>query len=1298
MYNVLGSKMKIRNTTNNTVYVEDVDLYLPYKNGDIEEIDPDILKKSKGLRSFIISGTIEVAGYDPNERIEASIMFLKSQQAQRTKESEETEEIFISDLETNVDDIEVRIHGIFYDAGGYGKVNRNLALKLHEAGIKVRVDPKKSQNQLKASELNPIIALTNTKISRNHISIDSVIPSFAEYSTGKYRILYTTIESYSVPKQFLECCQMYNEIWLTCLTPESIIETPSGGVAISQTRIGDEVISGEGKIERITNRRSITHDGEIIKITTKTGYQLKMTPNHKLLVRQTMPFDQTLSRIPGYSEVVRHLGKDRSNRKRTQFLVKPPDFIQASEISPEDWVLSPIRTNNIKTSSPINILDFVGPDWRVKNDNIFRTFNFKRKNTQATWNIDRDSKVKKNFELDSDIAYVFGIYAAEGSDDGDSISFVMSSCENLVLHKIKTVINSKFGLNSTIRSPSSIAKSLELRTCSRLISEFFRNILGKGAINKKVPKFIFTSSDEIKTSFLNGVFDGDGWLGKNSIHLRTVSPILRNGCVSLLLSLNLLPSISEDHKLRKNRKWNITSRHPTYALRVGGKQFLLSKLAKYNKKSSGAETARSANNHILDDRGYWHKIKTVEIEKYQGNVIDIEVSGDNTFCAQSICSHNSEWSASILKKHVNKPIYVIPAGVDPVLYVEEGPRFDFKPNIKSFVFLSVFGWGYRKGYDVLLKAYFEEFDASDDVSLLISSRYQSGTSRFHRDKIRDDINNIMRKYPNKDMPHVVRYSQVIPEEQMPQLYRAADCFVLPTRGEGSCNLPGTKIVTSTGLKSIETIVDKELVLTHKGKYCEVLETMKRYINEDVCEINVLTHHDKICLTKDHPVFVLKKKNCWIGDRKDVKCFTHNNCEWEKASNLSRGDYLLFPANFCKKQNLTKISLRNYLDHDEFIFENDRIFRKSSNQYSKDFKHSTAKSYLDELVITESLLKLIGFYIAEGYVYKSKITFTFHKNEDTYHNEVTEALLKNFAQKTRITLFKNTLSAQICCSNYIVSKLLSSWCGNGAYEKHLPDFVWDLNENQIMYVLYGLFSGDGCFTKKQKKSLSYLSLTSVSQRLCDEVSVLLRSIGINGRQSFNSNRTYSININGNQLNKLRCIKNSSHSGMSKNYCIKNEDYLFLPITNISNQHYEGHVYNLEVCRDNSYANNCFIVHNCLPPVEASLCGLPIIMTNISGQQMYLRDDNAFLIEMDRLIKTPTGYFGIHYWDGQKFPALTTQGVTDQLRKTMRYVIEHPGEAQKRNRRLQKLIKEQFTWNNTANAALRRLREIKKEIMN
>ncbi len=781
--------MQVRNVTNNTIYAEDIDTHFPYKDGEVEEITPDTLKKSKALRGFIINGMLDIVDYDPGERIEASVIYLRDKYTKSIPVPEYTPEepIDVTPTISSSDEIEVRLHGMFYDAGGYAKVNRNLATKLADAGIKIKVDPKMSRNQLKESELVDIIKLTKTPLSKKYINIDSVIPSFGEYSTAAYRILYTTIESYSVPDQFLECCNLYDEIWITCLVPESLIETPLGNVPLDKIQIGDEVISGSGKIEHITNKRTSAYNENIIHLTTKTGYQIKMTPTHKLFVRRTIPFNGALSKLPGYEQVVRLLGKERSKRKRIKFLVKPPEFIRADEIKPEDWVLSPKRNLPSQTNQSINILDFVGENWREKDDYIFRTFKFSRKNTENTWNIDRNAHIHKMLQLDCDVAYLFGVYAAEGSEDGNSISFVMADYEKPILINLQKTLKTTFGICSKIRKPCSSAKALELRASSRLLSEFFRNIFDRGALNKKVPSFIFTADKAIKIAFLKGAFDGDGWFCKNSINLRVISKNLRNGCVSLLLDLNLLPSISEDHTLRKNTKWNIQSRHPAYVLRLGGKQFVFSEFNRHKItfKPLANNTLRCANNHISDEYGYWHKVKNVKTILYHGEVIDIEVTGDSTFCVQSICSHNSDWSQKILQQHTDKPIYLVPAGIDHELYTENGPRFDFKPNIKDFVFISVFGWSYRKGYDVLLKAYFDEFDAHDNVSLLIVSRYQGQSARFHRNKIRDDINKIMEGFPNKDMPHVVRYSQVIPELQMPQLYRSANCFVLPSRGEGS---------------------------------------------------------------------------------------------------------------------------------------------------------------------------------------------------------------------------------------------------------------------------------------------------------------------------------------------------------------------------------------------------------------------------------------------------------------------------------------------------------------------------------
>ena len=66
---------------------------------------------------------------------------------------------------------------------------------------------------------------------------------------------------------------------------------------------------------------------------------------------------------------------------------------------------------------------------------------------------------------------------------------------------------------------------------------------------------------------------------------------------------------------------------------------------------------------------------------------------------------------------VTAPIRVMPLGVDVDYFHPE--ITGYRPS-NRFTFLSVFEWGERKAPEVLLRAYAEEFEDSDDVLLLLS--------------------------------------------------------------------------------------------------------------------------------------------------------------------------------------------------------------------------------------------------------------------------------------------------------------------------------------------------------------------------------------------------------------------------------------------------------------------------------------------------------------------------------------------------------------------------------------------------
>jgi len=147
----------------------------------------------------------------------------------------------------------------------------------------------------------------------------------------------------------------------------------------------------------------------------------------------------------------------------------------------------------------------------------------------------------------------------------------------------------------------------------------------------------------------------------------------------------------------------------------------------------------------------------------------------------------SDFCAEVLKSAgFKRNVIVMPNSFDIDAYNSDCEPYEFKPQLRSFIFLSVFGWSYRKGYDVLLKAYLKEFSGDEDVSLLIVSRNHLGVGK--NDIIRDEITKFVERYGGNNPPHIARCSKFIPEEIMPSIYKACDAFCLLSRGEG-CGMP-----------------------------------------------------------------------------------------------------------------------------------------------------------------------------------------------------------------------------------------------------------------------------------------------------------------------------------------------------------------------------------------------------------------------------------------------------------------------------------------------------------------------------
>jgi len=174
------------------------------------------------------------------------------------------------------------------------------------------------------------------------------------------------------------------------------------------------------------------------------------------------------------------------------------------------------------------------------------------------------------------------------------------------------------------------------------------------------------------------------------------------------------------------------------------------------------------------------------------------------------------WVPSPLVRHMYvdsgvapEKVRVVPNGVDTK---------KFRPGVaplklatkKKFKFLFVGGTIFRKGPDILLEAYSRAFTAADDVCLVIKD---FGGDSFYQGQTAEAAIAELKKNP--EAPEILYLKEELSSAQMPALYAACDCFVLPYRGEGfgmpvleamACGLP--VVVTAGG--ATESFVTPEV--------------------------------------------------------------------------------------------------------------------------------------------------------------------------------------------------------------------------------------------------------------------------------------------------------------------------------------------------------------------------------------------------------------------------------------------------------------------------------------------------------
>ena len=269
---------------------------------------------------------------------------------------------------------------------------------------------------------------------------------------------------------------------------------------------------------------------------------------------------------------------------------------------------------------------------------------------------------------------------------------------------------------------------------------------------------------------------------------------------------------------------------------------------------------------ILQDDNFWYlkvrEVKNIEAEKI--SVYDFTIEGTHDYLLNNMIVHNS--GPSFYVNHllgftqidrISSPITLYPERFLSTSRMTAGSLADIDFNCGNtpvFEEAQKYIMGEEHAYPMIAygtmkpKAAWKMYCRAVDVDFEIANTISSKIDEYETDlKYWDEES-------GEEKPNVYDY---IPEE-LREAFDGSKEFlgIVDSASRHPCFVGETLINTETGYKKIKDIQIGEKVLSHDGKYHEVLEVMINKIDDDL--LNIIAYDENLCkfnfiTTKNHPI-------------------------------------------------------------------------------------------------------------------------------------------------------------------------------------------------------------------------------------------------------------------------------------------------------------------------------------------------------------------------------------------------------------------------------------------------------------
>jgi len=386
---------------------------------------------------------------------------------------------------------------------------------------------------------------------------------------------------------------------------------------------------------------------------------------------------------------------------------------------------------------------------------------------------------------------------------------------------------------------------------------------------------------------------------------------------------------------------------------------------------------------------------------------------------------------------------------------------------------------------------------------------------------------------------------------------------------GGCLTPGEKVITTSGLKSIEEVSLDDKLINKDGEEISIINLqIRNKVEHPTYRFKMSNTFRTTNFTEEHPIYV--SNTPYRSDKTiDESLFSFDYVE---AKDVTVGQWSKFP----------------------------NIYRK--------VKPLNIHYIPEEMLESDDFWWFVGLWLGDGWCDKGRNRVSVALNAtELYTIERLKSVIENLFRKSANSRTRENC-VEVSFSHEGISRFLSSIFGKGAKGKHISESIKYIKEDFKFKLLEGYLDSDGCIST-HTNGYSITEFVSISLELLEDIQDILFSVGIvssinllrkAGTATINSlnsitGETYHLRLSHHSTIKLQIgINNNKNIKLAKiqdivtirkepkmGCFISNDlEYIYFQVKDVTKSTYTGPVYNLE-CETHTYLSKGISHHNCDP---------------------------------------------------------------------------------------------------------------------